>query len=516
MKKSLFTIPAAIFLLFVGCMNDISFESANFLAEEGNFQTAVSHYQKFAARNSDNRLAPSALFNAASILHTEIKDNKAAIETFTKLANQFPNTKWAAESYRRLMEIALDSEDHMKAVEYCGLGIKHASAEGGIMPPAWFQQMAESSTNSANMIDDFDAKIRAYIQLVEYLPHGRLRAATMLQLAEAFESVGKMEEASTTLRELMETYPGSDATTTAMTTKKEIAGADFNWKALNLTIESRNKFIDGDYKGAIKKADEVIKNYPESGFAEATEFGKIVAEVHLTRDFETGMDNMRDYLDKFPNAVPKDEAELRLENWGEILGFLDTVEEDPKNYSVHSRLGNRLMRLNMNQMAEKHLLIASKSPDANNVYMSLGQLYSNLGDTKKAEQYFTKYLDKNPDNGNAFNNLGYTMLGQGNLSGALKCFERYVEIEPENANSHDSYGEGLMRSGKLEDSIREYSKAIEIDPNFTNSIFMLAEVYKLNNDNNNALKYYKMFLEKVSIGNFSETAQANIDSLSAL
>ena len=516
MKKIICLFLFSSLLIFMGCSSDISFESANYLAEKGDYRLAVKQYEKFASKNSNDRLAPAALFNAASIIQLEINDNKAAEAMFKKLAEQHPNTKWAAESYRRLMDMAREAGDHSAAVEYCNLGIKNATGVGSSMPPSWFQEMTEACTNSANMIEDFDLKIKTYMQLVEYLPHGRIRAATLLQLAEAFETVGKKDEAASVLKELMETYPNSEAASTAIASKRELAGDDFNWDGLNLTIESRNKFISGDYKGAIKDAEKVMEKYPESGFAEVVEFGMIVSEVHLTRNFETGMDKMRDYLDKYPNAVPKDEAETRLEIWGEILGFLDTLEEEPDNYALHGRLGRRLMNINMNKMAEEHLLIALKSPDADNVLLSLAQLYGNMGENQKTIKYLQKYLEKHPNDGGMFNNLGYTMIGQGNFEGAVECFIKYKDIEPDNPNSHDSYAECMMRMGRNNEAIAEYKRAVELDPDFSNSIFMLGEIYKNIGDKENSIKYYNMFLEKVSVGRFSEVARASVDSLNSV
>lgn len=509
------TISAVLILASVSvyAAADNLFEQSGEYLWKGKFQEAVKGYEQFAEDNAEHHLAPAALFNAANIVLMEINDTETAMKHYQQIVNDYPGTKWAAESCRRMAEIAQAEGNRLKTAEFCRLGLKNCAGEGFEMPDSWLEDMAGRCGESLAALNNPELMAETYTEIIEFMPHGEIRARTLYQLAEALEAVGREQEAASKIADLIYNYPYSTIISEAMETKRELVGEEFPWDALSELSRARRVASEGDYKGACEILEGIIGAHPGTGFCENAEFGLISVRTFITNDFEAAIDEMRDYLDKYPDGIRAREAEERMQIWADVLNLLDQIAENPENHELRERLGFIFLRNGMFPQAEEHFLTAAQSPDTDLAYYGLGHVYSRTQELVKAAENFERYLKKHPDEGGIFNRVGYLYINMQQYDKALACFSKYLELEPDNPNSHDSYAECLMNMGRIEEAIAEYKRALEIDPNFTNPYFMLGEIYMSREDSTAALKYYRQYLELDPRGYLSVRARANVDSL---
>ena len=517
MNRRLITILLLLaFVASVSVAGDL-FQDAMDHFRRGNYEAAVKGYLKFAEANAKDERAPVALFNAASINMVEVEDLPAAKGGFLELVSKYPDTKWAAEGYRRLAEISLALNDLPQALDYYRLGLKHAAGNGYEMPEVWISEMVQACQMHLAEMDDPAKTIEVYRDITGYIPSGEGAAQARYNLAQVLKTVGRREEAANTLAELMYAYPYSRWSAQAMRDDREMVDEflDFPWDDLEKMAQVEPMFRRMQYSEARDILDEIAVKYAGNSLGENAEYGLINADLYLTGDFIAALEEMRDYLDKYPKGVRATSAERRIELYEDIVRMEDRLEYDPQDYSTHIELGFNLLRNRFMPLAEQHFLKATEDTTSDIAYMGLGYVYVNTGRSMEGIESFERYLQNHPDDGNLYNRIGYAYMGMGEMDEALKCFEKYRELEPENPNSHDSYAECLMNMGKLEESIAEYLKAIEINPNFTNPYFMLGEVYSRMDNTERALEYYRMYLERDPAGFQSAQALARIDSLSS-
>jgi len=511
MKK--LSVILFLLVIFINVSSGNLFEKAGYLLEQGKFQEAVSEYENFAAANSTHYLAPAALFNAANIKLVELKDEIRAKKDFKNLIKKYPDTRWTAESYRRLAEISAGKGDKVQAVEYYALGMQSAVNENYIMSEDWINRMARACAESIDGIQDDDVKIESYSKVLNYIPHGDDRASAMLHLAETYEASGQTELARKTYIQVLETYPGMNAAQSVFENKWGFVGEDFPWEAVRKLREAVQNFNGGRFAEALEISRSVRSEFAGTAFEKFGEFGEIVAETYTGGDFDAGIDELHDFMDRYPDNSMENDAQRIIDFCAEVLTLKDDIAEDPQNYGAYQQLGFTLLRARLNQLAVEYFTVAAEEADDENSYYGLGFAYQRLGQTENSIKAFEKYLEMDPESGSIFNLVGYAYLGMERYDKALECFNRYIELEPENSNAYDSRSECLFRMERYDEAIAGYKKAIEMDPGFSNPLYMLGEIYRELGNKEEALRYYEEYLKIDPNGNYRENAQNNLENL---
>ena len=165
-------------------------------AWQGEYKAAVKGYLNFAKANSGHDLAPVALFNAASIQQVEMENLDAAEEGFHELVDRYPDTKWAAEAYSRLAEIALVREDIRSAVNHYRQALMHSSGDDYRMPDIWITGVIGSCRESLAHLEDPVLTVEIYKDISAYIPSGDAAAETAYNLGEALRAIERNEEAA--------------------------------------------------------------------------------------------------------------------------------------------------------------------------------------------------------------------------------------------------------------------------------------------------------------------------------
>ncbi len=114
------------------------------------------------------------------------------------------------------------------------------------------------------------------------------------------------------------------------------------------------------------------------------------------------------------------------------------------------------------EICEKVLEVAPRdSSKTLRAWSTIGDVYHELGDSKKAFKAYEKALKVNPGYAYVLNNYAYFLGIEGRkLKKAEDMSYRAVQAEPDNANSLDTYGWILYLRGKLDEAKLQFKKAM--------------------------------------------------------
>lgn len=513
--KKVISITAIVLFFTVSSTAGSLFLDAGTMLSKGKYADAVKMYEKFAADNPQDRLAPAALFNAAGIQAVELNNPDAAIANYKKAAAMERGSKWKAESCRRLGDLYSQKGMNKEAFDYYSLAFKSVG-ESDLNTQNWLAGTAESCQKCLDANSDPAEKLKSYKMLLELLPSGNAAVNCRYQYAKSLRETGQQKQSADELNYIISYYPMTTIGQTVGTSEKDFISQfypEINWESFSSFGRLQGMVRQGRFADIKTILDNIETSSKNEGWLLNVEFASIVNNLYLDSDFETALEKLQDFTDN--NSLWKNTPEtVNFEtNWGNILQMLDDISENPQDIGLHSQLGFTLLRQAFYGLAEEHFLAAVKDTTNTDAYLGLGYVYLRSGQSEKAVESLEIYLKYNPNDGNTFNQVGYAYLQVNKPDEALKCFKRYRDLEPDNPNSHDSYAEALMNMGKYDEAIAEYNEALKINPDWSNALFMLGEIYRTTGDNTTALKYYQQYIEKDPQGRLAEDAQTAINSL---
>ena len=127
----------------------------------------------------------------------------------------------------------------------------------------------------------------------------------------------------------------------------------------------------------------------------------------------------------------------------------------------------------------------------------LGDVYRNMGNNKKSDEYFDEVLQKDPDNMIVLNNYSYYLsLREEKLDLAEHYSRKTVDSEPNNSTYLDTYAWVLFKLSKYNDAKKYIEKAIENNGSTNSEILEhYGDILAKLKDYTNALKYWKLAIE---------------------
>jgi len=509
MKK--LCVIIAIFTLTAEALGETRdlFLQAGKLLSAGDFIQAAEYYDRYAESCPGEDLSAAAIFNAASIRQMELNDNDAALKGFRLLIKEYPASQYTAEAFRRCGEITMETGEAEDAFDDFAQAVK-CSRQNENTTSYWLNQVAELSRNCLEQVKDKTAKLNGCRMMKELLPCGPAKAQNSYHYAGLLKEAGRTAEAAEEYYFLVSQFPINRWGQTAAKEQDELLKTlfpDYSAEIMDEFGRIEGLARQGNYAEVNRIVQKIKGSAGNDGWLANAQYTEIISNVYLTGDFETGLAQMLNFLDKRPERKNEAQAQLFLESWNNILKLLDQAADNPDDYGIHEQLGFVLLQNRYYNLAEAHFLLAAANPAATNAFLGLGYVYLRTSQPDKAVEKLEIYLKDNPEDGNTFNQVGYAYLQIGRQEDALRCFARYRDLEPDNPNAHDSYAECLMNMGQLEEAIAEYNRALELDRNWSNGVFMLGEIYRQKDDKVKAMEYYQRYLSMEPDGILSGQAQ---------
>ena len=232
--------------------------------------------------------------------------------------------------------------------------------------------------------------------------------------------------------------------------------------------DGKQRFFNGDFRGAISSFDQAIKIKPD------------LPDAWLMRGI--GLDHLGEYekaLSSFDQAIkfkPDDhQAWLMrgnaLDNLGEyeqaISSYDQALKIKPDKHEAWNNRGNALSDLGEYQQAISSYDQALKiKPDYPYAWNSRGIALGDLGEYEKAISSFDQALKIKPDDPDAWFNRGNALLYLGEYEKALSSYDQAIKIKPDLHEAWNNRGIALSDLGEYQQAISSFDQAIKIKPDY--------------------------------------------------
>ncbi len=126
------------------------------------------------------------------------------------------------------------------------------------------------------------------------------------------------------------------------------------------------------------------------------------------------------------------------------------------------------------------------------VYLFAARSYTDMELYVQAEQIYQQLINANLANSRIYSNMGSVQNKQGKLKKALRSYEYALDYDRDNANAWNNIAQAYFQVGEFEQAIPYAERALQINPKLNQASALLAIIYSLNDDVENAEKYFHM------------------------
>ncbi len=121
--------------------------------------------------------------------------------------------------------------------------------------------------------------------------------------------------------------------------------------------------------------------------------------------------------------------------------------------------------------------------------------YARIGCVDKSIELYEKLLKLDPENAVANNNLARQYYRKGNFEAMLEHYEKAVRSDPNYEIAYYNRAFYYFENHMLDEAISDARRALNIKYDYKDAVSLLAIVYDLKEDEENARKYYNMSLD---------------------
>ncbi|MDD5495878.1 MAG: tetratricopeptide repeat protein [Candidatus Omnitrophica bacterium] len=376
---------------------------------------------------------------------------------------------------------------------------------GSIKDPKTLQAAYYELGNIYVELSDIAKAEAAFNKAIEIDVQSPIAVRSKFNLAWAYKSAQKYDEAISTFKDLIEKYPESE-----LATVSEYQVADTFYKK-------------GEYKKARDAYVSLVERHPKSAIADLALAQAGYISYYNLNDMESALKYFSMLEVNFQVAPITRHAKmkirramsenLRIEGYklltekrfeDAIATFEKAIEIAPMDSSSLSGMGLGYYELKKDMDALDKAVRATKASFelkydeiglTNSLYIylhtgkdqeaieigervvkarkqiSLPEFYYNLGHAYlvrkrwgKAIRQFNKVIKINPDFAYAYNSLGYIFWAKGNYPAAIRKFKEAAAKNPDYMEPHFNMGLAYYYLNQLEDAYGEFKKALELDP----------------------------------------------------
>ncbi len=187
---------------------------------------------------------------------------------------------------------------------------------------------------------------------------------------------------------------------------------------------------------------------------------------------------------------------------------LELFTTQPGLFIIHSQAALRIGEYDKAiETASQGLDISFKSDEKIQLYLTLGDAWSEKKNFEKSDEYFEKALESDQQNAMILNDYAYNLFKRNTkLQKAEEMVLKAMALEPDNGSYADTYGCVLMALGKLTEAETWIKKSLELEGENAEVLEHLGDVYVKQGKNNLAIEAYKKALIK-DPGNKSVTTK---------
>ena len=287
-------------------------------------------------------------------------------------------------------------------------------------------------------------------------------------IVESYISEGRLDDA-------LELINQSPTTPTVLLLKSEIfQQMNLNDVALKLLFEAKDL------------SDDLILD-----FAIAELYYSMGELEEATRYYESVINQGVDEVNGIMLGLRMADINVNLLNFDDARAYFDSVEEE--RYSNEDYYKKALLEYNLKDYdAAKVLLekVIDNEPYFINAYILLMNIYETEHNLDDAIQTLQTYIRENDKNSLIYFHLGRLYFRMNQAETAIKNFSIATELDEDYDDAYLMLFESILKTGDTS-TIDDYVKHLDINALSGESIYLLAKIESENENDDNALKYYK-------------------------
>jgi tetratricopeptide (TPR) repeat protein len=230
-------------------------------------------------------------------------------------------------------------------------------------------------------------------------------------------------------------------------------------------VQHYNEGVSLFEKFYYREAIEAFKQALEADSTFALAWGRIALTHSRTRAMQPAQDAMAKAKEYAPGVTRRERLYISLWN-----NFIDYSFKDA------------------GLVADSILLLF---PDEKEAYHTRGQVYEVNKEYDEALQMYQTALEMDTGYPLAAMSLGYLYSTIGEQEKALKYMQHYIRLVPETADPRASYGDLLVRVGRYSEALEQYERSLELKPDYWYAIQETGRVHAILGRLRAADKYYR-------------------------
>ncbi|MFA6990272.1 MAG: tetratricopeptide repeat protein [Candidatus Gastranaerophilaceae bacterium] len=139
---------------------------------------------------------------------------------------------------------------------------------------------------------------------------------------------------------------------------------------------------------------------------------------------------------------------------------------------------------------------AMLDPENYDAYLSLGEIYYQIGDIDLAIQNYCEALKINGSDSKTYCCLGIALWEKDCVEESIIAFEKSICTDPQNASAYNNLGLAYLDgTGEIDKAIDAFKSALKVNPNMVMAYYSLGRAYQIDGNNILAADNYQMALD---------------------
>jgi tetratricopeptide (TPR) repeat protein len=415
-------------------------------------------------------LAIRSLFRSAQS-YSRLQYYMQAIETWEKLANEYPNSDLSVEGLYNIGDIYFRADHFAEADSIYQLIIERYPDHSFAVESSL--KLAQSAYNAG----DYEGAIQRYQNFIDAYPDHEKNKEALEGIQLSYYQLGQLDQASAALQKVVEQTANSD-----------------------LAIDARyriavNQYQEKDYQTAIESFKEILTLYPNSSYAVDAQFA--LSKCYIAQeDYKSASEELLRFVQYFPQSPQLPEAFFLLGvGYYQLESYLSAID-------------------NFNKVIQKYSDSEYYIPALKNS----AWCYDRLQDSDRAIQAFSTYLAANPeaeDKSQIKLQVARLLMDSDQTQKAIEEFKALqkaadIEISMEACYRLGMYYLSKEQAKEAENAFKAASRAAGENYYRLSSLAQLAAIYESQGDNQKAISTYELLAGSTSEERWTSAARERI------
>ncbi|OGF45531.1 MAG: hypothetical protein A2452_10195 [Candidatus Firestonebacteria bacterium RIFOXYC2_FULL_39_67] len=474
------------------------YEIADSLFNQKKYTEALSLYEKYANDNSEDVLAPEALYRSG-LCYYRLEYYSNAIKSWENLVEKYKNDKKAPEALYQVADTYFRAQKYTEAVTaFRKLIANYSEAK-------WVKDAQLRIGQSYYNAREYDSAMKEFKKYLDLYPED----AQVADVIESLESATKKK------------VEASAAAVTAGT-KTTAAGAD----------------TENPVSESIDTLKSILVKYPNSKIAGEIQF-KIGRKYYDDKKYDKAAEELLKVIMDYPETSSAGgahfflaESYYKLQNYEEALSayrrYINNFSAD--EYVIDALFHSATSNYNLKLFADAALSykeILKKFPEsefASAAMFNMALAYKKANKLEEAAATYTEFNKKYPADQNALSSLSeaaniYQKLKRFDL--ALESYRKYPFKNGDEASLEIQYqiAECFMKQDKNDEAEKELIKLGEMEPKSgawrLTGLAKLAEIYEEKKKIDEAINIYNDIIKNAGKDEWINAAKLRIESIKA-